>query len=56
MVAGHAITAAESLEGANTTDAVWYLLPYQRDKVRMRHIIIIIIIIIIRHTPTSAIR
>jgi hypothetical protein len=32
MVAGHAVTISESLEGAATEDAVWYLLPYQRDQ------------------------
>lgn len=34
VVAGHAVTVQESLEGVERDDKVWYLLPYQRDQVR----------------------
>ena len=34
VVAGHAVTMQESLEGVERDDRVWYLLPYQRGQVR----------------------
>ena len=34
VVAGHAVTVQESLEGVERDDQVWYLLPYQRGQVR----------------------
>ena len=32
VVAGHAVTVSESLDGVEREDASWYLLPYQREQ------------------------
>lgn len=34
MVAGHAVTTKESLNGVESRDDVWYLLPYQLQQVK----------------------